>query len=173
MFRGERDMALAHDYHALMIHFHDEKSVMALLDYMDELETAFPSKEIIRYCTRLYKALYPEDKRAAIKLFMEESYCNGHHNPIRHMLLHMDDPILLDTVLQELKIRGNYLDNIQKLVHSSHNHWDVETENHLAYILVEGLTADEKNDIMMNNVTRFPTLIRVINDLRDHHYMND
>jgi len=166
-------MALAHYLFNDIFHFQNEEACLSFLNHLEKLSDSMIEESQIQTCINAYYDLSPLDKHKVIECYMDEYYSQGNTNPIRHLLLQSQDPILIDAVFTELKVKGNYLDNVQYLVYSPENNWTTEKYTQLAKIAVEKLKEKEKQEIMGNNISRFPTLIQTIQSMRKHDYMTD
>jgi len=157
-------------YHQLNWIFEEHDTAMAWLNELEVLSWGLPHPGLIKKIIRQYKQLRPKDKHACIHLFMEEAFDSGNYHPIRHLLCHLDDPIFKDCVRACLLERGRFYLNLEKMV-TTNNNFSPEMKHQLKHAVMDIMTVQEWNDVMVYGDSRCPILAKFLKNCRQRDYV--
>ena len=160
------------DNHDISSHwiFENDEKVMAIFDEMDSLQADFVPESLVKMVFNHLDALSVKDKQSVIQLMLEESYENKKFNPIRHLLLQKNDPMMSDTIRSMFKVRGRFFQNFEALAKCP-KVWSEEKIHKIKRRVLDIMTKTEKNHLLVSGPVLFPVLHKTLAVCKRNNYI--
>ena len=150
--------------------FENDEKVMSIIEEIESLQSDFVPESLVKMVSTHLDTLAVKDKQSVIQLVLEESYETKRYNPVRHLLLQKDDPMMNDAVRSLFKVRGRFFQNFEALAKCPKS-WSEEKVHKIKRRVLDIMTKTEKNHLLVSGPVLFPVLHKTLAICKRNNYI--